>query len=82
MHPTHDENDSTSILASCKMRNADLAAERDALQAQLDAAGPAFTVEAANAILGHVEMATNLCQSLHGLLHAAGHMDLARVACR
>ena len=71
MKPT--ANETSQLLA-------DVTAERDALQARLDSAGPAFTSEAVGTLLGHAEHNCALTLSLHGLLTSSGLIDLARLA--
>ena len=71
MKPT--ANETSQLLA-------DVTAERDALQARLDSAGPAFTTEAVVQLLTRAENNCLLIHSLHGLLTSSGQVDLARLA--
>jgi len=69
----NDHTETTQLLAA-------VTAERDRLQAQLDSAGPALTVEAVTKLLSHAEHNCLLTLSLHGLLTKSGQIDLARLA--
>ena len=77
---TKNQNTQAIGLAETTQLLADVTAERDALQARIDNAGPAFTTEAVCQLLARAENNCSLTLSLHGLLKAKGLDDLARLA--